>query len=67
MNKYLQASITYTMTENVVVDKSVINSWVTVDDDMKVSFDENAVRDWLTAFGDKYELPEQLRRLQEKR
>ena len=55
MNKYLQASITYTMTENVVVDKSVINSWVTVDDDMKVSFDENAVRDWLTAFGDKYD------------
>lgn len=55
MNKYLQASITYTMTENVVVDKSVINSWVTVDDNMKVSFNENAVRDWLTAFGDKYD------------
>lgn len=55
MNKYLQASITYTMTENVVVDKSVINGWVTVDDNMKVSFNENAVRDWLTAFGDKYD------------
>lgn len=55
MNKYLQASITYTMTENVVVDRSVINSWVTVDDNMKVSFNENAVRDWLTAFGDKYD------------
>lgn len=55
MNKYLQASITYTMTENVVVDKSVISNWVTVDDNMNVTFDENAVRDWLTQFGDKYD------------
>lgn len=55
MNKYLQASITYTMTENVVVDKSVISNWVTVDDNMSVIFDENAVRDWLTQFGDKYD------------
>lgn len=55
MNKYLQASVTYTMTENVVVDKSVISNWVTVDDNMNVIFDENAVRDWLTQFGDKYD------------
>ncbi len=55
MNQYLKASITYTMDENVVVDKELIATWLTVDDNMNVSFNENGVREWLTAFGDKYD------------
>lgn len=55
MNEYLKASITYTMDENVVVDKQLISTWVTVDDNMQVTFNETAVKEWLTAFGDKYD------------
>lgn len=55
MNKYLKASITYTMDENVVVDKTLISTWLTVDSEMKVTFNEQGVKDWLIAFGDKYD------------
>lgn len=55
MNKYLIASITYKMNENVVVDKSVINEWVTVDENMQVTFNEEKVKEWLTWFGDTYD------------
>ena len=55
MNQYLKASITYTMDENVVVDKELISTWLTVDDNMKVTFNEDGVKEWMTAFGDKYD------------
>ena len=55
MNKYLKASITYPMDENVVVDKDLISEWVTYDDDMKVAFNEDAVREWMREFGKKYD------------
>ncbi|MBU3876329.1 L,D-transpeptidase/peptidoglycan binding protein [Faecalicatena sp. AGMB00832] len=55
LNKFASASITYTMTENVVVDKALISQWLTVDDNMKVTFNEDAVKGWLTEFGDKYD------------
>lgn len=55
MNQYCKASITYTMTENEVVDAAVISGWLAVDADMNVTFNENGIREWLTAFGDKYD------------
>ena len=55
MNKYLKASITYPMDEDVVVDKDLISKWVTYDDDMKVTFNEDAVREWMREFGKKYD------------
>lgn len=55
LNKYVSASITYTMTEQVVVDKTLISQWLSVDDNMKVTFNQDAVKGWLTEFGDKYD------------
>lgn len=55
LNKYLKASITYTMTEDVVVDKSVINEWISVDDKMQITFNEAKIKEWLTWFGDTYD------------
>lgn len=55
MNQYLKASITYTMDENVIVDKELISTWLTVDDKMQVIFNETAVKEWLSAFGEKYD------------
>lgn len=55
MNQYLQASITYSMDQPVVVDRTLISNWVSVDDDMKVTFNEAAVREWLREFGKQYD------------
>ena len=44
MNKYLKASITYTMSESVVVDKTLISTWIGVDDNMNVVFDNDAMK-----------------------
>ncbi len=55
MNQYLTASITYTMTENVVVDKALISTWLSYDENMQVTFNEDAVRAWMREFGSKYD------------
>lgn len=55
MNEYCKASVTYPMSESVVVDKSLISTWLTVDDKMNVTFHEDEVRKWLSEFGDKYD------------
>ncbi len=55
MNQYLKASITYSMDQPVVVDKTLISEWVTADAEMKVTFNEGAVREWLREFGKQYD------------
>lgn len=55
LNNYTKASITYTMSEPAVVDKTVISGWLSVDENMNVTFNEEAVKSWLTEFGDKYD------------
>ncbi len=55
MNEYLKASITYSMDQPVVVDKTLISNWVSADENMKVTFDEAAVREWLREFGKQYD------------
>lgn len=54
MNKYCKASITYPMNENVVVDKSLISTWLGVDDDMNVIFHDDVMKKWLKEFANKY-------------
>lgn len=55
MNKYVNASITYPMNQPVVVDKALISQWLQVDGEMKVSLNTEAMKQWFTAFGDKYD------------
>ncbi len=55
LNRYIQASITYTMDVPVVVDRNLISTWLSVNDNMEVSFNEQGVKDWLTQFGDTYD------------
>ena len=55
MNQYLKAKITYTMDEEVVVDKDLISQWVTCDSEMNVTFNEEAVKAWMREFGEKYD------------
>ena len=56
MNKYLGASVTYDFKPNTeVVDSSVISQWVKVDDNMNVTFDENAVKEYIKSLAAKYD------------
>lgn len=55
MNQYCKASVTYTMTENVVVDKALISTWLTYDENMQVSLNQDAVREWMRQFGSTYD------------
>lgn len=55
MDKYCRASITYSMDEPVVIDKTVISTWLSVDSEMRVKLDESAIKKWLEEFGDKYD------------
>ena len=55
MNSYLEASVTYEMTEPVIVDRSLIGTWITVDQNMGVVFQTDLIKAWLEEFGNKYD------------
>lgn len=55
LNKYVKSKITYTMDEEIVVDSELISKWLSCDADMNVTFDEEAVKEWMREFGKKYD------------
>lgn len=55
LNHYCSASITYDMDVPVVVDKTLISAWLSVDKDLKVSLDEAAVHNWVMEFVSRYD------------
>lgn len=55
MNNYCQTSITYSMDVPVVIDGSVISTWLSVDEEMNVMLDQDAIKKWLEEFGDVYD------------
>ena len=55
MNQYCRASIIYELDQPVVVDKALISGWLTVDENMEVSLNTEAVRQWLAEFGKQYD------------
>ena len=55
MNKYCQASVTYTMDTDVIADKALISTWLTYDDNMQVSLNRESVREWMRQFGETYD------------
>lgn len=56
MNGYLGANITLDFTPHTeVVDSSAISQWVKVDDNMQVTFDQDAVRAYIASLAEKYD------------
>lgn len=56
MNSYLGANITYDFNPHTeVVDASVISQWITVDGDMNVTFNQDAVRAFIQSLAEKYD------------
>lgn len=55
MNSYLGAEITYDFNPNTeVVNSAVIAQWITVNDDMEVTFNEEAVKTYISSLAEKY-------------
>lgn len=55
MNKYLAASITYTFgSATEVVDKALISQWLTTDENMAVTFNTDAVKEYIQGLASKY-------------
>ena len=56
MNKYLKANITYDFTPHKeVVDQKVISGWLTVDENMKVTFQKEKVKEYIKSLAKKYD------------
>lgn len=56
MNGYLGAHVTYDFNPNTeIVDSSVISQWVTVNDNMNVTFNQDAVRGYIQELANKYD------------
>ncbi|HIW21970.1 MAG TPA: L,D-transpeptidase/peptidoglycan binding protein [Candidatus Dorea intestinavium] len=56
MNAYLGATVTYDFNPNKeVVDASMIANWITVNDQMEVTFNEQGVKDYLVSLAEKYD------------
>lgn len=55
LNEYLKATITYKMDNDVIVDKALIATWLTWDDKMEVSIDEEKIKEWMREFGSTYD------------
>lgn len=54
MNSYLNASVTYTVEPKTVVDKSLISQWMTVDENMNVTFSEDAMGAYIDELCNQY-------------
>jgi len=55
MNTFLNASITYTMDEDIVIDSLTIRDWVTLDDELNAILYEDRVASWVQSFADSYD------------
>lgn len=56
LNQYCKASITYDMApQKEVVDKQLISTWLTCDENMAVTFHEDKAREYMRSFGAKYD------------
>ncbi len=56
LNQYLRASITYDMApQKEVVDKTLISTWLSWDENMNITFHEDKVREYMSGFAAKYE------------
>jgi len=55
LNKYVSSKITYILGENKeTLDGSIINNWLTVDDNFEIIFDEEKAKDYIDVLFNKY-------------
>lgn len=55
-DKYILSKITYTASEDeIVIDSSLINTWISIDEDFNVTLNEDSIRGYINELGDKYD------------
>ncbi len=55
LNKYILTEITYDFSDRKeVIDDSIINQWITVDDDLNIIFDEKKIRHYINKIANSY-------------
>ncbi|MFA6941974.1 MAG: peptidoglycan binding domain-containing protein, partial [Clostridiaceae bacterium] len=56
LNKYISSKITYTFGEHSeILDGSVINKWIKIDDNLQVTFDEEKIKNYLAGLSIAYD------------
>ena len=56
VDKYISAKITYNVSGNdIIIDSSLINTWINVDEDFNVTINEEAIREYINGLGDTYD------------
>lgn len=55
LNQYIQTEVTYLIPEKTIIDKTIISSWLSVDDNMQVKINDDAIKEWLRNYGLKYD------------
>ena len=54
LNNFLNLNITYDLGETVKISSDVIADWLTLDEKMNVTINEDAVRSWVSDLADRY-------------
>lgn len=56
IDKYMSSKITYVFAEeNEIVDYSLINQWIKIDDELNVSIDDQEILNYITSLAKKYD------------
>lgn len=56
LDKYVSTKITYILrNEKVILDKNQINQWLSIDEDLEVLIDEDAVRQYVKGLSERYD------------
>ena len=55
MNQYCKTQVVYTMDQEITVDAQVISGWLTCDENMNVTLNEDAVREWVSDLAGQYD------------
>lgn len=56
VDKYIASKITYTTSgDEIVIDSSLINTWINIDEDFNVTINEDSIREYINELGNKYD------------
>lgn len=56
VDKYITSKINYTTSgDEIVIDSSLINTWINIDEDFNVTLNEDSIREYINELGDKYD------------
>lgn len=56
VDKYISAKITYNVSGNeIIIDSSLINTWINIDENFNVSINEDAIREYINSLGSTYD------------